>query len=128
MKYVLSKYQLCQQVTVADMGMLIAVCSDVLYIYMDEGIIISSSSKMISSGSTTEKYDIVNNVAINVISNCHLLLGRTPETQLENLPPRTIILYKSPSQETTVGVKSPILGHKVRKFHKCIHKLSLTLF
>ena len=42
---------------------------------------------MISSGSTTEKYDIVNNVAIcNVISNCHLLLGRTPVTQLQNPP------------------------------------------
>ena len=82
---------------------------------------------MISSGSATEKYDMVNNVAINVISNCHLLLGQTPETTPKPSP-RTIILYKSPSQEMTVGVKSPILGHKVRKFHKCIHQLSPTLF
>ena len=42
---------------------------------------------MISSGSTTEKYDMVNNVAISDISNCHLLLGQTPETQLQNPPP-----------------------------------------
>ena len=42
---------------------------------------------MISSGSTTEKYDTVNNVAINVISDCHLLLGQIPETQPQNPPP-----------------------------------------
>ena len=87
---------------------------------------------MISSGSTTEKYDIVNNVAINVISNCHLLLGQSPETQLQNPPPGQSFVQKpfpcTKALQMTLGVKSPMLGHKVRKFHKCIHKLSLTLF
>ena len=42
--------------------------------------------------------------------------------------PGTIIVYKiSPNRDKT-GVKDPPPGHKVRKFHKCICKLSVTLF
>ena len=88
-----------------------------------KGSLISSSSKMISSGSTTEKYDIVNNVAINVISNCHLFLGQTPETQLQNPPPGQSFCTKALPRKRQWDSKALSW-----KFHKCIHKLSLTLF
>ena len=76
-------------------------CS-VLYVLMSfiftwmKGSLISSSSKMISPGSTTEKYDIVSNVAIcNVISNWHLLQGQAPVTQLQNHFPRQSFCTKA---------------------------------
>ena len=51
---------------------------------------------------------------------------RNPRIRLEGgkILPQEIILYNWDK----MGVKDPPPVHKVRKFHKCICKLSLTLF
>ena len=65
---------------------------------------------------------------ISKLAPCHVNAGinfihnHPPRTRLEgskNNPSgiRTIILYKNPPVGAIQGVKSPTLGHKVRKFH-----------
>ena len=52
-----------------------------------------------------------------------------PLRQLQNPPPGQSFCIKAPCQETAVRVKALSWDiNKVRKFHKCIHQLSLTLF
>ena len=58
-------------------------------------------------------------------------LGANPQdtTRSGQKPsPGIIIVYKTPPSGQNGESNTPPLGHKVEKFHKCIYKLSLTLF